>query len=219
MPLLLGLLALIGPLRAQESFKDQFHRFYQNMESAPSYQMEATVTVFDHEKQVSKIPYQVKKKGPAYFIKMNGTERIFNEDMVITMDPEFKSVMVTERQGEDGFSLFSSEEYFLALDSLTREGFIRPLPSDGDDQKYEMKLPSGPYSRLVLTFKKGLLAQVVSHYSDPESPFTHSILDLDFNMEAAPSKSFFTLDRYVQVNHGGEYQFREKYKDFELSLN
>ncbi len=202
---------------AQKPFKDKYKTFYDLVSSQSSYAMDASVSIFKQNRKTMDMEFSVRKKENDFFMAMGETERIYNNDMVITMNRGMKSIILGERDKNES-SLFTSTEYFVLLDSISDLGNIKLIESTGSISKYEIKIEKHVYKSIELTFQGDLLTKMTVYYSDTKAPYDRAELNMNFSFKEKMDGEYFSINRYAFKGSNG-YQLRPEYKDFELSLN
>lgn len=201
-----------------QTFTQDYKRFYDVMHSAKYYQMEASIKAFTPQGTLStEVGYQVKMLDGSYFMRMGDSERILNDDMVVSMNEGMKSIIVSERLDKE-FELFTTNEYFSKLDSLDKEGVISLKSNEEGRKVYLLEVNKGPYNKMLLTFHESLLSKMEVYYNGEDLEIASVMVNFKIDLKSEPSKDMFSLNRYASINDG-QYELKPEYKNFELSIN
>lgn len=211
------LLGMTLPSLAQDFLKD-YKAFYNLMKELPSYRMEGTVNIFNDDKLESTISIEIEKLEQSYFMKVGQNEVIYSKDMVITMNPDFRSIMVSERQEDKDFNIFEEEESFRRIAHLINSGELKYEYNDSPDAFYRIPMKDSTFREIHFYKSDGIFNRIVSYYRLKGVNYTHSELNLKLKKDAELDPQNFGITRYT-IRKKGEYQLRESYSNYQISLN
>ncbi len=202
---------------AAQDFKEDYYRFYQKIAETNTYRMEGSVEVYDPAgERVLTQAVELRKHGNNYFMRVGEDETIYGEHMLISMDKDFRSIVLSERSADTANPVFSKNEFFSLLEeSHGNKKVETAYVAEGD--YYVLHIPGNLINKVEIYFKAGVVEKIISHYFENKNT-SKTVFTLTYDWEYLPDPEDFSIERYTRILNG-EYTLKPAYANFELSLN